>query len=109
MLDYKTGSSVKPPETTHRKGEDYQWVDLQLPLYRQLLPRMVDEQGQRLVSSEVVGPGGIRFGYVSLPQTQRRVISCWPTGPRRISPPRRPPLETQSGACGRAGSSSTPP
>ena len=71
VLDYKTGSSVKPPETTHRKGEDYQWVDLQLPLYRQLLPRMVDEQGQRLVSSEVVGPGGIRFGYVSLPQNAK--------------------------------------
>jgi hypothetical protein len=69
VLDYKTGSSVKPPEKTHRraKGGDHQWIDLQLPLYRRLLPGIVDAQGRRLVAEVPVGPGGLRFGYIPLP------------------------------------------
>ena len=70
VLDYKTGSSVGPPERIHRKGngEERPWVDLQLPLYRRLLPAIVDEQGQRVVDTKAMEHGGIRFGYVSLPE-----------------------------------------
>ncbi len=70
VLDYKTGNSVKPPEATHRKGkdEDRHWVDLQLPLYRRLLPGIVDEGGRSIVDAKAVEKGNIRFGYVSLPK-----------------------------------------
>lgn len=73
VLDYKTGSSVKSPEKTHRraKGGDHQWIDLQLPLYRRLLPGIVDGQGRRLVSEAAVGPGGLRFGYIPLPDNAK--------------------------------------
>ena len=75
VLDYKTGTTVKPPETTHRKrkergvNEDGRWVDLQLPLYRRLLPGIVDERGRSIVDAKAVEQGDIRFGYVSLPKT----------------------------------------
>lgn len=70
VLDYKTGNSVDPPERTHRKGKDgdRRWVDLQLPLYRRLLPGIVDEQGRPLVDTKAVEQGHVRFGYVSLPK-----------------------------------------
>ncbi|MFV2007784.1 MAG: PD-(D/E)XK nuclease family protein, partial [Longimicrobiales bacterium] len=70
VLDYKTGNSVDPPEKAHRKGKDgdRRWVDLQLPLYRRLLPVIVDEQGRPLVDTEAVEQGKVRFGYVSLPK-----------------------------------------
>ena len=66
---------MKPPETTHRKrkergvNEDGRWVDLQLPLYRRLLPGIVDERGRSIVDAKAVEQGDIRFGYVSLPKT----------------------------------------
>jgi hypothetical protein len=34
ILDYKTGDKAVPPDTAHRKQD--QWIDLQLPLYRHL-------------------------------------------------------------------------
>ncbi len=38
-LDYKTSASGKSPKDTHRagKGKTKKWIDLQLPLYRELL------------------------------------------------------------------------
>jgi hypothetical protein len=70
VLDYKTGSFVDPPEETHQegRGEERRWVDLQLPLYRRLLPGIVDEQGRPIVDPEAVERGRIRFGYVALPK-----------------------------------------
>ncbi len=70
VLDYKTGSSVDPPEKTHRKGKDAErrWVDLQLPLYRLLLWGIVDEQGRQVVDTKAVEQGDVCFGYVSLPK-----------------------------------------
>ena len=39
ILDYKTGDRVRDPESTHRtRGGE--WLDLQLPLYRFLLPHL---------------------------------------------------------------------
>ena len=72
VLDYKTGQSVDPPEKAHRKGqgEDLQWIDLQLPLYRRLLSGILDAEGRRVIDIDFEGAeqGRIGFGFVSLPQ-----------------------------------------
>jgi len=70
VLDYKTGLSVNPPEKAHRngQGEDRQWTDLQLPLYRRLLSGIVDGEGRRVIDIDGAEPSRIRFGFVSLPQ-----------------------------------------
>ena len=51
VLDYKTGDRAKSPEQAHRQGDD--WIDLQLPLYRHLLPALGIE-------------GRTKLGYVVL-------------------------------------------
>lgn len=38
ILDYKTSATGRTPHETHRKAD--RWVDLQLPLYRHLLPQV---------------------------------------------------------------------
>jgi ATP-dependent helicase/nuclease subunit B len=72
VLDYKTGVSVDPPEKAHRngQGDDRQWIDLQLPLYRRLLSGIMDGEGRRVIDIDLdsAGPSRIRFGFVSLPQ-----------------------------------------
>jgi len=65
VFDYKTGEEVEHPEKTHRrKGE---WTDLQLPLYRWLLPFAYDGRGG---GGKVVFTGGhdasVRLGYIAL-------------------------------------------
>ena len=73
VLDYKTGLSVDPPEKAHRRGhgEDLQWIDLQLPLYRRLLSGILDGEGRRVIDIDGEGEAGrrVHFGFVSLPQT----------------------------------------
>ncbi len=58
VYDYKTGDTAKPPEKTHRVGpkDDKTWVDLQLPLYRDLCATL-----------GVVG--AIELGYLNLPKS----------------------------------------
>ena len=70
VLDYKTGAVVEPPEQAHRRirGDDRNWVDLQLPLYRRLLPGIVDEDGRPIVDTDVVEDRDIRLGYIALPK-----------------------------------------
>ena len=58
VLDYKTGDSAKPPEKTHRNRG--QWIDLQLPLYRQFLPALGVE-------------GQVGLGYIVLPKDTTKV------------------------------------
>jgi len=65
VFDYKTGEDVGDPEQTHRKKGE--WTDLQLPLYRWLLPFAYDgRDGQ----GRVVFTGGndtpVRLGYIAL-------------------------------------------
>src|SRR5690606_35854101 len=45
VFDYKTSDTGQPPEKTHRRGrgKERRWVDLQLPLYRHLLPAIEDD------------------------------------------------------------------
>ena len=58
-------------------GDDGHWTDLQLPLYRQLLSGIVDEQGRQLVSDET---DKILLGYVYLPKNLDKgefVVADW--------------------------------
>ena len=79
LLDYKTSDKAKSPEETHcqrRYGEIVGWVDLQLPLYEQILPH--------LFASGALGdvtPAAVRVGYITLPRdlegTGER-LAAWP-------------------------------
>ena len=82
VLDYKTGNSVESPDQAHRKGRSdaREWVDLQLPLYRKLLPYVVDEAGQPVVSADAAAEGRIQLGYISLPKDTQEsgfMIATW--------------------------------
>jgi hypothetical protein len=73
VFDYKTGDSARDPEKSHRKGRAAarEWKDLQLPLYRHLLPHVTDSRGQSPVPP---GAGGeILLGYILLPRELDRV------------------------------------
>lgn len=63
VFDYKTGEKGKKPEATHRRRDE--WVDLQLPLYRHLLP-YIDELEPDSVSP--VGDASVRLGYIVIPK-----------------------------------------
>ncbi|MDT8368620.1 MAG: PD-(D/E)XK nuclease family protein [Longimicrobiales bacterium] len=76
VLDYKTSARAVTPEAAHRKGDA--WVDLQLPLYRWMLPRLVDAEGRPLHPD--AGESPIRVGYVNLPRdlgTVGEAIAGW--------------------------------
>jgi hypothetical protein len=68
VLDYKTSEKGEPPEKTHRagRGKDKRWIDLQLPLYRHLLPAVRNAGGQPLVDEHRPAEF-VRMGYVLLP------------------------------------------
>jgi RecB family exonuclease len=58
IFDYKSSDQAKPPEKAHRrKGE---WIDLQLPLYRQLAAGLGIE-------------GPVELAYIVLPKDTSRV------------------------------------
>lgn len=73
VLDYKTGDQGWTPERNHRRGrsEDRRWVDLQLPLYRHLLPEL-EEPVTLPVPPEQAGPEHVLLGYVNLPRQRER-------------------------------------
>lgn len=62
IYDYKTGDSDKRPEQTHHIGrnEHRSWIDLQLPLYRDLCAGLGIE-------------GAVALGYFNLPKKLDRV------------------------------------
>lgn len=66
LWDYKTGDRGDSPETTHRegRGDAKNWRDLQLPLYRHIVPQVSDGTGRRPYD---IGPADpIRLGYIAL-------------------------------------------
>lgn len=67
VFDYKTSDTGQPPEKTHRRGrgKERRWVDLQLPLYRHLLPAIEDD-GAPLVPAGAMDR--VRLGYLLLPR-----------------------------------------
>jgi hypothetical protein len=73
IFDYKTGDTGETPEEAHRKGpkKAREWVDLQLPLYRRLLPGILKEDGTPLVPEAAWGQ--VRMGYILLPRKLDKV------------------------------------
>jgi hypothetical protein len=65
VFDYKTSETGEPPEATHRTSRG-EWCDLQLPLYRWLLPKVVDSRGSPVAPE--ARRGGVRVGYILLPR-----------------------------------------
>jgi ATP-dependent helicase/nuclease subunit B len=78
VFDYKTGEKGDDPATVHRskRGE---WLDLQLPLYRHILPHVVDADGRRVFTGAAASSGAagstasaaaaaptVRLGYILL-------------------------------------------
>jgi ATP-dependent helicase/nuclease subunit B len=66
IFDYKTADAGTDPEKAHRKGrgENRRWVDLQLPLYRVLLPGILAEDGTPVIPAE--DHSGVKMGYLLL-------------------------------------------
>jgi ATP-dependent helicase/nuclease subunit B len=73
IFDYKTGDTGKTPEEVHRKGRKNQreWIDLQLPLYRVLLPDILKEDGTPLVPESAWKD--VCLGYILLPRELDKV------------------------------------
>jgi ATP-dependent helicase/nuclease subunit B len=65
VFDYKTGDRAATPDQAHRagRGEDRDWVDLQLPLYRHILPHVLDASGSRVFAGDT---GQVTMAYVTL-------------------------------------------
>jgi ATP-dependent helicase/nuclease subunit B len=69
VLDYKTSASGQSPDKTHRARTERfgGWIDLQLPLYRQL-------------AASLTKGGKVHLGYVLLPASPREVairLATW--------------------------------
>jgi hypothetical protein len=66
ILDYKTSAVPSAPDATHRagRGAARRWMDLQLPLYRHLLPSMAS--AGRVPGALAAAGAEIRLGYVNL-------------------------------------------
>jgi ATP-dependent helicase/nuclease subunit B len=62
VLDYKTGERGDGPDVKHRKRDE--WLDLQLPLYRHILPHVVDREGNRAFTGG--DDADVRLGYILL-------------------------------------------
>jgi len=65
VFDYKTGDRGHDPEATHRRGREgaREWVDLQLPLYRHILPAVRGAAGEPVFTGNVEH---VMFGYITL-------------------------------------------
>ena len=65
VFDYKTGDAAKTPEEQHQTGpqDAREWIDLQLPLYRYVVRRLLPEAADCPVVP----------GFILLPKDLRRV------------------------------------
>ncbi len=54
LIDFKTGESVRRPESAHR-ARDGSWTDLQLPLYRHLARELLGDRSAALAYVQVPG------------------------------------------------------
>jgi ATP-dependent helicase/nuclease subunit B len=64
VFDYKTGDKRADPAKAYNQ-KDGRWVDLQLPLYRLLLPLLVHADGTPVLTGD--GEARVRLGYIVLP------------------------------------------
>lgn len=77
VFDYKTGDRVKSPDSTHRDRSGA-WRDLQLPLYRFLLPHLRLPGGEPVV--EGMESRDVHLGYIRVPKDVSRVgaaLAAW--------------------------------
>lgn len=75
IWDYKTSDTAKKPTATHQRKAE--WIDLQLPLYRQLAAA-VETKLQSILQVD----GKLQLGYVQLPKSVDGVkfeIAEWST------------------------------
>jgi len=70
IMDYKSSETGTDPIRSHLVGkrEDLNWKDLQLPLYRHMLPHLKLEGNTPLPEDAFVSPQ-VEVGYVILPRT----------------------------------------
>lgn len=68
IFDYKTGDAGDPPDRTHRsgRGAEREWKDLQLPLYRHILPHVRDPEGRHPFTGG--NTDDALLGYILLPR-----------------------------------------
>jgi ATP-dependent helicase/nuclease subunit B len=78
VFDYKTSASPRTPDEVHRGRSEDEWLDLQLPLYRHLLPFLMGPDGGALMGS--VAPDRIDLGYILLPRDPERVQAAIAAG-----------------------------
>jgi ATP-dependent helicase/nuclease subunit B len=73
ILDYKTSDRGETPDKSHRKGrgDDREWKDLQLPLYRHLMTLPGPDGEEPLIPD--AHPDAIHLGFVLLPRTATKV------------------------------------
>jgi hypothetical protein len=65
VFDYKTGDRGRDPEETHRRGRAgaREWMDLQLPFYRHILPAVRNAADEPAFTGKVEH---VMFGYITL-------------------------------------------
>jgi RecB family exonuclease len=78
VFDYKTSDTSRSPEQVHRRGREKRWVDLQLPLYRHLLPFLIGPDGGPLMT--VPDAHQAEMGYILLPRDPGSAGAAWATG-----------------------------
>ena len=67
VFDYKTGDGGGLPEAAHQTKRGGEWIDLQLPIYRNLAHRLAAQPQAPTFS------GRIELGYVVLPSDLKKV------------------------------------
>src|SRR5690606_33883313 len=77
LFDYKTGDAGKGPDETHRQGkrEPRPWIDLQLPIYRHLLPHLPAATAHGIAGGALEGE--LRLGYILLPRELDCIGACF--------------------------------
>jgi ATP-dependent helicase/nuclease subunit B len=65
VFDYKTSEKADPPGKAHRsgRGEAAVWIDLQLPMYRHILPHVLDAAGAVVFAGDIAD---VSLGYISI-------------------------------------------
>jgi hypothetical protein len=75
VWDYKTGDSIKKPESAHRR-RDGTWIDLQLPLYEFLVSELLDGARPRELGYIAIGRDENSLGFWNAKDWRRPKDEC---------------------------------